>query len=35
MSVLTDTCNRGAKDTFFLACDGFKRLPEVVGNDAR
>jgi putative transposase len=32
MSVLTDLKNRGAKDVFFLVCDGLKGLPEVVGN---
>jgi putative transposase len=32
MSVLTDIKNRGAKDTFFLVCDGLKGLPEVVAN---
>jgi putative transposase len=32
MSVLTDIRNRGAKDTFFLVCDGLKGLPEVVSN---
>jgi putative transposase len=32
MSVLTDLKNRGARDVFFLVCDGLKGLPEVVGN---
>ena len=32
MSVLTDLCNRGVRDVFFLVCDGLKGLPEVVGN---
>ena len=32
MSVLTDIRNRGARDVFFLVCDGLKGLPEVVGN---
>ncbi len=32
MSVLTDLRNRGAKDVFFLVCDGLKGLPEVVTN---
>jgi putative transposase len=31
MSVLTDLRNRGAKDVFFVVCDGLKGLPEVVG----
>jgi len=32
MSVLTDLKNRGARDVFFLVCDGLKGLPDVVGN---
>src|SRR5580698_7142679 len=32
MSVLTDLKNRGARDVFFVVCDGLKGLPEVVGN---
>ncbi len=32
MAVLTELRNRGIKDTFFVACDGLKGLPEVVGN---
>jgi transposase-like protein len=32
MSVLTDLKNRGARDVFFLVCDGLKGLPEVVAN---
>jgi putative transposase len=32
LSVLTDLKNRGARDVFFLVCDGLKGLPEVVGN---
>ena len=32
MSVLTDIRNRGARDVFFVVCDGLKGLPEVVGN---
>ena len=32
MSVLTDLRNRGARDVFFLVCDGLKGLPEVVEN---
>ncbi len=32
MSVLTDLRNRGARDTFFVVCDGLKGLPEVVSN---
>jgi putative transposase len=32
MSVLTDIRNRGAKDAFFVVCDGLKGLPEVVEN---
>lgn len=32
MSVLADIRNRGAKDVFFLVCDGLKGLPELVGN---
>jgi putative transposase len=32
MAVLTDLRNRGVKDTFFVVCDGLKRLPEVVSN---
>ena len=32
MSVLTDMRNRGARDVFFLVCEGLKGLPEVVGN---
>jgi len=29
---MTDSKNRGVKDTFFLVCDAPKGLPEVVGN---
>jgi len=32
MSVLTDITNRGVTDTFFLAYDGLKGLPDVVGS---
>jgi putative transposase len=32
MSVLIDLKNRGVADTFFVACDGLKGLPEVVSN---
>jgi transposase-like protein len=32
MSVLTDIRNRGTRDVFFLVCDGWKGLPEVVEN---
>jgi putative transposase len=32
MAVLTEIRNRGAKDAFFLVCDGLKGLPEVVAN---
>jgi transposase-like protein len=32
LSVLTEIRNRGVKDVFFLVCDGWKGLPEVVGN---
>ena len=32
MSVLTDLCNRGVKDVFFVVCDGLKGRPEVVSN---
>ena len=31
MSVLTDLKDCGLSDTFFLVCDGLKRLPDVVG----
>ena len=29
---MTDSKNRGVKDTFFLVCDAPKGMPEVVGN---
>jgi transposase-like protein len=32
MSVLTDLKNRGARDVFFVVCDGLKGLPDVVSN---
>jgi putative transposase len=32
MSVLADLKNRGIRDVFFVACDGLKALPEVVGS---
>src|SRR3954469_10422274 len=32
MSVLTDLRNRGARDVFFVVCDGLKGLPDVVTN---
>jgi transposase-like protein len=35
MSVLTDIKNRGVTDTFFLVCDSFKGLPDVVGTCGR
>ena len=32
MAVLTDLRYRGARDTFFVVCDGLKGLPDAVGN---
>ena len=31
MSVLTEMRNRGVRCVFFLACDGLKDFPKVVG----
>src|SRR6476661_5077493 len=30
-SVLTELCNRGVRDVFFVVCDGLKGLPDSVG----